>query len=110
MALNFSKKDREDADIDITSFMNLMIVLVPVMLLSLTFTQITVHEINLPSLSPSATSADETPPQLKVKLTNKGMDVFYPGNVLIQNIPLKTNDDGDSLDFSQLSLVLQKVK
>ena len=38
------------------------------------------------------------------------MDVFYPGNVLIQNIPLKTNDDGDSLDFSQLSLVLQKVK
>ncbi len=110
MALSFKKKAVEEADIDVTSFMNLMIVLVPVMLLSLTFTQITVHEIRLPNLSQSAQSANETPPRLEVMLTSEGINVFYPGNVLIQQIPMKNTDEGQAFDFSRLSLVLQKVK
>ncbi len=110
MALNFRNKKLEDAELDVTSFMNLMIVLVPVMLLSLTFTQITVHEIKLPDLSPSTTSSGETPSQLEVVLTKEGVKVFYPGNVLIQTIPMKTVDDIEVFDFQRLSLVLQEVK
>ncbi|WP_144392700.1 ExbD/TolR family protein [Pleionea sediminis] len=111
MALKFSNKQVEEAELDVTSFMNLMIVLVPVMLLSLTFTQITVHEIKLPNLTPSTVSANEEPPQLEVMLTSKGIDVYYPGNVLIQEIPMKKGDDNSSsYDFQRLSLVLQKVK
>ena len=111
MAFSFREKSREDAELDVTAFMNLMIVLVPVMLLSLTFTQITVHEISLPSLSPSSTSAQEKPSQLEVMLTVKdGIKVFYPGNVLIQTIPMKQVDGEEAFDFAHLSLVLQKVK
>jgi biopolymer transport protein ExbD len=40
-----------DAELDITSFMNLMIVLVPVLLLSLVFAQIRVLNIQLPPLT-----------------------------------------------------------
>ncbi|WP_444994130.1 ExbD/TolR family protein [Aliikangiella sp. IMCC44359] len=111
MALSFKKNNLEDAELDVTAFMNLMIVLVPVMLLSLTFTQITVHEISLPSLSPSTESAQEKPSQLEVMLTvQDGIKVFYPGNVLIQTIPMKSVNDTQEFDFAYLSLVLQKVK
>ncbi|WP_196137852.1 biopolymer transporter ExbD [Aliikangiella sp. G2MR2-5] len=108
--LKFRHKPQEDADIDITSFMNLMIVLVPVMLMSLTFTQITVHEINLPDLSASNISSDEKPSQLEVLLDKDGIKVFYPGNVMIQDIPMIEAEEGETFDFAQLSLVLQEVK
>ncbi|TQV82809.1 ExbD/TolR family protein [Aliikangiella coralliicola] len=111
MAFNFREYSREDAELDVTAFMNLMIVLVPVMLLSLTFTQITVHEISLPSLTPSSESAQEKPSQLEVMLTaEEGIKVFYPGNVLIQTIPMKMVEEQKTYDFAYLSLVLQKVK
>lgn len=111
MGLKFSNKQPEEAELDVTSFMNLMIVLVPVMLLSLTFTQITVHEIKLPDLTPSTSSANETPPQLELLLTENGMKVYYPGNVLIQEIPMQQSDNGEpAYDFHRLSLVLQEVK
>jgi len=110
MALNFSKKLVEDADLDVTSFMNLMIVLVPVMLMSMTFTQITVHEIKLPDLSNSIYSADEKPPKLEVVIAIDGIKVFYPSHTMLQNIPLITVDDQMAYDFERLSLVLQQVK
>lgn len=110
MALKFNKKLQEEADLDVTSFMNLMIVLVPVMLLSLTFTQITVHEIKLPDLSQSVESSQETPPKLEVILNQTGIKVYYPSNVLIQEIPVLEVDESKAYDFAKLSLVMQEVK
>lgn len=122
MALKFKHKAVDDADLDVTSFMNLMIVLVPVMLLSLTFSQLKVHEIQLADLSPSLSSSEETPSKLEVLLTAKGIKVFYPSNTLVKEIPMvktssQTNtedaaqaEEGISYDFNTLSLVLQSVK
>ena len=42
------RKAQEEAELDITSFMNLMIILVPVLLLSMVFNHITVLELTLP--------------------------------------------------------------
>lgn len=112
MALNFKKKVIEEADLDVTSFMNLMIVLVPVMLLSLTFTQVTVHEIKLPDLTQSTVSSNENPPKLEVLLNEKGIKVFYPSNKMIKDIPLieVKGEEGKSYDFELLSLTLREVK
>ena len=110
MALNFRKKQFEDADLDVTSFMNLMIVLVPVMLLSLTFTQVTVHEIKLPDLSQSTVSSQELPPKLEVLLEQEGIKVFYPSNKLIKEIPMVQENETKHYDFDMLSLTLQEVK
>ncbi len=110
MSLKFKKKPFQEADLDVTSFMNLMIVLVPVMLLSLTFTQITVHEIKLPDLMQSTESAEETPPRLEVLVEESGIKVFYPSNVMVKQIPVLDSEHGASHDFKQLSLVLQEVK
>lgn len=110
MALNIKKQPQEEAELDVTSFMNLMIVLVPVMLLSLTFTQITVHEIKLPDLSQSDVSSQETPPKLEVVLNDAGIKVYYPSNVLIKDIPVVESDNSKSYDFEQLALVMKEVK
>jgi len=60
MSFKVKRQSTDEADIDVTSFMNLMIVLVPVLLMSMTFTKVTVMEINLPELSggSSATSLE----------------------------------------------------
>ena len=47
----YKEKGIDEAELDVTAFMNLMIVLVPVLLLSMTFTQISVLEIKLPELT-----------------------------------------------------------
>lgn len=43
--------EKADAELDITSFLNLMIVLVPVLLMMMVFSRITVVELKLPGLS-----------------------------------------------------------
>lgn len=110
MAFNIRKNSSMEADLDVTSFMNLMIVLVPVMLMSLTFTQITVHEIKLPELTQGSVSSEELPPKLEVLIGKTDIQVYYPSNVLVNSIPMIDTESGKTHDFQQLSLVLQAIK
>jgi len=96
-----------EADLDITPFMNLMIVLVPVLLLSMVFTRITVIDLQLPA-STSAENADTLQrKQVEVVLDNRGLKVNFPAGVLLKNIP---NSIENSTDYAMLSQVLQSLK
>jgi biopolymer transport protein ExbD len=107
MSFKIKRQGTDDADIDVTSFMNLMIVLVPVLLMSMTFTKITVMEINLPELSggSSATSLEQS--QLEVVVRKSGIEVFFPTGSLVKKIPLLENKQQD---FQTLALVLKEIK
>ena len=107
MSFKIKRQGTDDADIDVTSFMNLMIVLVPVLLMSMTFTKITVMEINLPELSggSSATSLEQS--QLEVVVRKTGIEVFFPTGSLVKKIPLL---DNKQQDFQTLALVLKEIK
>ena len=94
-----------EAELDITAFMNLMIVLVPVLLLGMVFSQITVIDVTLPA-SASA-SNDKDTQQLELVIRSDGMRVDYPRGVLLKRIP---NTETGKYDFELLSLVLQEVK
>ena len=94
-----------EAELDITAFMNLMIVLVPVLLLGMVFSQITVIDVTLPSSAGSVDSNDNR--QLELVIREGGMRVDYPRGVLLKQIPMT---DSGSYDFELLSLVLQEVK
>lgn len=61
-----SSKRRETADLDVTAFMNLMVVLVPFLLITAVFSRITILELNLP-----AEKSNSKPPKesLQLKLT-----------------------------------------
>lgn len=107
MSFKIKRQGTDEAEIDVTSFMNLMIVLVPVLLMSMTFTKVTVMEINLPELSGGGAANDLTQSQLEVVVRNSGMEVFFPGGNLIKKIPLLENK---AQDFNTLSGVLRSIK
>lgn len=107
MSFKIKRQNTDDADIDVTSFMNLMIVLVPVLLMSMTFTKITVMEINLPELSGGAGSTSLEQSQLEVMVRKDGIEVYFPTGSLVKKIPLL---DNKSQDFETLTLVLKELK
>lgn len=111
MAFRYKYKRTNDADLDITSFMNLMIVLVPVLLLSITFTQISVHETRLPDLTGGSTASEEAQPRLEVLVEDTGFSIYYPDrSSLLKKVPMLETETGEAYDFEGLSLVLQDLK
>ncbi len=107
MSFKIKRKGTDDAEIDVTSFMNLMIVLVPVLLMSMTFTKITVMEINLPELSGGSGSSSLSQSQLEVVVRKTGMNVYFPSGSLVKTIPLM---DNKIQDFTLLSKTLRAIK
>lgn len=115
MSYKYSYKGTDDEELEITSFMNLMIVLVPVLLLSMTFTQVTVLDVKLPDLTGGIYNSEDSQSQLEVVIDGDGFKVIYPTDVVLKEIPIKketleTGEEIVSLDFLMLSRVLQEVK
>jgi len=104
------RQELEEPDIEITPFMNLMIVLVPVLLMTMVFSQITILQLNLPDLTGAVTQSAEKNRQLEVVLRKSGFEVYFPSGVLIKRIDTKQTQDGETLDYRTLSLVLREIK
>jgi len=98
-------KHRDAADLDVTPFMNLMIVLVPVLLLSMVFTHTTVIDLNFPS-GDSAEGFDPNLVHLEVVVRPDGFAVADGRGGTIKTIPMVAG----RYDFEQLSRVMQEVK
>ena len=94
------------ADLDVTPFMNLMIVLVPVLLLSMVFTHTTVIDLNFPSGEGAESAFDPDLVHLEVVIKREGFDVADGRGGTIKFIPIV---DGE-YDFAQLSTVMQDLK
>lgn len=107
-----NRREQEEADIDITAFMNLMIVLVPVLLMSMVFNHIAVLELNLPDLTGSQTASAEQNRQLEVVVRESAIEVYYPSGNLVKTIANLEAEDGrtDPHDYETLSKVLQEIK
>jgi biopolymer transport protein ExbD len=95
-------------ELNVTAFMNLMVVLVPFLLLSAVFNQITIHELNLPALSEPAVEPKDDKPKLtlEVVIRKDGLDVQdrYGGRLkLIPNLAA-------GHDFAALKDKLREVK
>lgn len=95
-----------EAELDITAFMNLMIVLVPILLLGMVFSRITVVDVMLPPGAQAGDGADDQR-QLELVIRRDSMRVDYPRGVVLKRIPMTREGE---YDFALLSLVLQEVK
>ncbi len=95
-----------EAELDITAFMNLMIVLVPILLLGMVFSRITVVDLVVPAAA-SGELSEENKQAVELIIRSRSMRVDYPRGVLLKEIPM--TGDGE-YDFELLSLVLQEVK
>lgn len=106
------KSIRTEAELDITSFMNLMIVLVPVLLMMMVFSRITVVELQLPGVAGVTSPAELKQKQLEILASPDGLAVFYPEGHLVKKLPLVSTsaDQAGLQDWSGLQLTLKQVK
>lgn len=92
-------------ELDITAFLNLMIVLVPVLLLGMVFSQVRMIELNFPGME----SGEAPAPQefrLVVTLIPDGIEIADSDRGLIRVLPV--NQKGQ--DFERLRQVLRQIK
>jgi len=97
----------QEGDLDITAFMNLMVILVPFLLITAVFNQTNILEMNLPEQS-DATEAPEKPPEfaLEVVLRKDKLQIGdKPGRVL-KTFTLKEGQ----YDLVAASELLQELK
>ena len=103
------RKQREEAELNVTSFMNLMIVLVPVLLLNMVFSQLAVLDLKLPGENESLDNINPEDITLEVTIQNSGFRVsqtYLQQTEEIATIPAQQN----KLDYDKLSSVLQDIK
>ena len=100
------RRTQDPGDINITAFMNLMVILVPFLLITAVFSRITILELNLPA---AASADNQVQPQefhLEIVVRTDGIEVGDRDGGLLKRIPLQ---DGEQ-DYAQLSRLLQQVK
>lgn len=93
------------ADLDITAFLNLMIVLVPVLLLGMVFSQIRMIELNFPGMASGEAPAAEDL-RLVVTVIPQGLEVSDSERGLIRSLPLIERVQ----DYGGLGEVLKQIK
>lgn len=101
-----------NTDLDITAFMNLMIVLVPVLLLGMVFSQIRMIELNFPGESADQ-PVDSENLKLVVTLLPQGLEVSDSERGVIKTLPVKPSQgggDGDQQNYGELRETLRAIK
>ena len=91
-------------EIDVTTFLNLMVVLVPFLLITAVFSRLTIVELNLPSAA-GGPSSNEDNFRVEVIVREAGMEVSN-GSATIASIPKKD----DEYDFESLSELIVELK
>ncbi len=99
------RRHQAEADLDITAFMNLMIVLVPILLINMIIAHTSVLELNFPDAANSSTDLDKAL-QLQVIILEDQLVVSDNKGGVIKQIP--SRDKG--YDFDLLGRVMQDIK
>jgi biopolymer transport protein ExbD len=94
-------------ELNITAFMNLMVVLVPFLLMTAVFSHLTILELNLPAAdSGSADKPKEPPYELRITIRKNALNLSDNRVGLIKSIPV--TDKGQN--YAQLTETLKQIK
>jgi biopolymer transport protein ExbD len=107
----FHRKSRKlkdtNAELNITAFMNLMVVLVPFLLMTAVFSQVSILNMNLPVGESESVPTEEEPPKaLEVIIRANKLDVLERNSGLLKSLP----NIEQGYDFAGLNAFLQQVK
>ncbi|HEB59354.1 MAG TPA: biopolymer transporter ExbD [Gammaproteobacteria bacterium] len=100
------RRNLDTVEINITAFMNLMVILVPFLLITAVFSRVAILELNLPTASDAATPPKPPAFQLQIIIRPKALLVSYKRGGGIKRIPMKNGKH----DYRALSKLLQTVK
>lgn len=102
---HYRRRPRESADLDMTTFMNLMVVLVPFLLMTAVFSRINVVELTLPS---AAGGAAPTKPEFRLEVIVRASGIeLSNGEALIAAIP-KVDGAYDLATLSSMVIALKQ--
>jgi len=100
------RRNVETAELNITAFMNLMVILVPFLLITAVFSRLAVLELNLPGSSSEPVEPQEQAFQLEVIIRADKIEVGDRNQGLLGVYPNK----GDGYDYEALSNKLSELK
>jgi len=100
------KRLHEAEELNITAFMNLMVILVPFLLITAVFSRMTVLELNLPALDAKQPEQEQVKLQLELVLREHSFDIQDTNLGLIKRFDRK---DGDTR-WNQFSDLLVEIK
>lgn len=104
MARKRWRKPKEPPELDITTFLNLMVVLVPFLLITAVFSRVTILELNLPT-SAGSSQPDKIKLSVEVIVREKGLEVGN-GRQVIARFPKVE----EKYDLKRLSDYLLRIK
>jgi biopolymer transport protein ExbD len=99
------KAKGEQVELDITTFLNLMVVLIPFLLITAVFSRITIQELNLPSQAAGGEKPDKPLVTIEV-IVRKDKLQLGDGTRVTATIPMKE----EKYDIKQLSQHLLALK
>jgi biopolymer transport protein ExbD len=101
---HYRRRNKQPMELEVTTFLNLMVVLVPFLLITAVFSRITIVELTLPSSTGGATS--ETPAfRVEVIVREEGLEISN-GTAVIAAIP----NVEEEYDFDTLSQYMVSLK
>ena len=100
-------RQKQVVELDITAFMNLMVVLVPFLLMTAVFTQLSILELNLPSLSDAKQNNKDKPSfNLQVTIRRNALILSDSRGGVIKTIPKVKSGH----NYQMLTSTLKQVK
>ncbi|GMR20836.1 MAG: hypothetical protein BMS9Abin36_1433 [Gammaproteobacteria bacterium] len=97
---------KDPAELNITAFMNLMVILVPFLLITAVFSRITILELNLPAASSGKSKPPKQELQLEVIIRSNSLEVADGRMGLIKRV----RNTSAGYDYKALSKVLRQLK
>jgi biopolymer transport protein ExbD len=100
-------RQKEQEELNITAFMNLMVVLVPFLLMTAVFTHLSIIELHLPSLGDASQNKKNKPEfELQITIHDRSLVLADSRGGLIR----KLNKTGKSFDYKLLTATLKQIK
>jgi len=101
------RQNIETAELNITAFMNLMVILVPFLLITAVFSRLAILELNLPGSSNETVDPQEQVFQLEIIVRKDKIEIGDRNQGLLGSYPL--TDDGE-YDYDAVSTKLSELK
>lgn len=101
---HYKRRGGNTYEIDVTTFLNLMVVLVPFLLITAVFSRLTIVELNLPSGTGSSSEIQDSF-RVEVIVRDEGIEIGN-GTAIIAAIPKKEEE----YDFDSLSELMIELK
>jgi len=102
---HYRRRDKDAPELDVTTFLNLMVVLIPFLLISAVFSRVTILELSVPTAASGAATAGKQEVTIEVIVRKTGLELAN-GSTVQAAIAKKD----DQYDLKKLSEILLRLK